>query len=150
MKALGERTILVVEDSDDDWDTVVQAGRTIGIEQRLSRAVDGSACLDLLRGSRALPLMPVFLLLDLNLPGVHGRDVLLAIKGDRRLKALPVIIVTTSSNPRDVSACYRAGANAYHVKPLRYPAYIQLMHALFDYWLAAAHLPHPSADAETP
>lgn len=139
-----ERAVLVVEDSDEDWDTVCVAARAGGFEQRLVRAADSDACLALLRGGRAPhtpALAPALVLLDLSLPGLDGRQLLLDIRHDAATAALPVVVLTTSSNPRDVAACYAGGANAYHAKPLRHDDHLGLLQRLFGYWLVETVLP---------
>lgn len=150
MNELRERAVVVVEDSDEDWDTACLAARPGGFEHRLIRAPDGDTCLALLRAGhaphKAAALAPALLLLDLSLPGQDGRQVLLQIKHDAGLAALPVVVLTTSSNPRDVQACYAAGANAYHVKPLRHSDHLALLRGLFTYWLVDAVLPEMSQD----
>lgn len=145
MTPLHEASVLVVEDSDEDWDTVLQVARETGFEALLRRAVDGDACLALLRGADGVPLKPVLVLLDLSLPGIDGREVLAAIKADPALHATPVVVCSTSSNPLDVAACYAAGVNAFHVKPLRHDRHLQALRLLFDYWLSGALLPVPHA-----
>jgi CheY-like chemotaxis protein len=143
--------VLVVEDSDEDWDTICQAARQGGYEARLQRVLDGDACMSLLhecsngRDRASTPPLPALVILDLNLPGTDGRDVLVAIKGDQHLKALPVVVCSTSSSPRDIAFCYAAGVNAFHVKPVHYNDHLQVVRDLLDYWLARARLPERAA-----
>ena len=131
--------IIIVEDSDEDFDTVVQAVRKAGVVAEVRRATTGGGCLDLLRGSSAV--RPAMVLMDLNTPGTDGREALATIKGDDALKLLPVVVFSTSSDPRDLTFCYAAGANAYHVKPVRYPDHLQLVVELLTYWLGRVVLP---------
>ena len=133
--------ILVVEDSDEDFDTVQMALKASGLRCAIRRAVNGNECLDLLRGNGRMLPRPVFVLLDLNLPGMDGRDALSLIKGDPDLRDLPVVVLTTSSNPRDMDFCYHAGVNAFHVKPLRHDEHLDLLRGVLGYWLGCAVLP---------
>ena len=133
--------IIIVEDSDEDFDTVVQAVRKAGIVAEVGRATTGGGCLDLLRGASAV--RPAVVLMDLNTPGTDGREALAAIKADPALRAVPVVVLSTSANPKDVDFCYQAGANAYHVKPVRYPDHLQLVVDLLTYWLGRVALPDP-------
>lgn len=133
--------IIIVEDSDEDFDTVVQAVRKAGILADVQRARTGGGCLDLLRG--AIAVRPALVLMDLNTPGTDGREALAAIKGDDALKLFPVVVFSTSADPRDLAFCYAAGANAYHVKPVRYPDHLQLVVELLTYWLGRVTLPGP-------
>jgi len=141
LQLLSDSYVLVVEDSDEDWDTALQAAQQSGCAHRLIRAADGSTGLALLRGDGAPPLQPAFVLLDLNLPGLDGRTLLAEIKADAETRQLPIVVFSTSSNPRDVAASYAAGANAYHVKPVSFNAHLGKLRSLFDYWLANAVLP---------
>ena len=125
--------IVLVEDSDDDHDTVREAVRLSGLPASLRRVSNGDECLALLR--RGAAERPAFVMMDLNTPSTDGRETLRQIKADPLLKAIPVVVVTTSANPRDVDFCYQCGANAYHVKPTRYPEHLQMLTGLFDYWL---------------
>lgn len=136
-----EELILVLEDSDEDFDTVLEALQKAGLKYEVRRATTGDGCLKLLRGNGEPPLRPAFVLLDLNTPGLDGRDALGEIKADARLRTLPVVIFTTSSNPRDLELCYERGANAYHVKPVRYPEYLSTLQQVFAYWLGSVTLP---------
>ncbi len=80
--------------------------------------------------------VPALLMLDLNTHGSDGRDVLHAIRPNEALRALPIVVLSTSSNPRDVDFCYVCGANAYHVKPVQYGEYRQLLEQILGYWLS--------------
>jgi CheY-like chemotaxis protein len=73
--------------------------------------------------------------MDLNSHGVDGREALVAIKTDDSLKEIPMVVLTTSANPKDVAFCFQAGANAYHVKPVRHDEYLKLLGSLLHYWL---------------
>ena len=134
--------LVVVEDSDEDFDTLFEAAREAGITQTIHRVDTGGDCLALLRGQRndaliPLPALPALILMDLNSHGVDGREALVTIKSAPRLKEIPVVVLTTSANPKDVAFCYQAGANAYHVKPVRYDQYRLLLSGLLQYWLYA-------------
>lgn len=133
--------IIIVEDSDEDFDTVQQAIKKAGIVAEVRRAITGGVCLDLLRGTDAI--RPSMVLMDLNTPGTDGREALAAIKADPELKAYPVVVFSTSSNPKDLAFCYAAGANAYHLKPIQYPEYLQIVIDVLTYWLERVALPDP-------
>jgi two-component system, response regulator len=129
--------LVVVEDSDEDFDTLVEAAAAVGVTQTIHRAASGGDCLAMLRGESDLHLsvLPALILMDLNSHGVDGREALVAIKNDSALKLIPLVILTTSANPKDVAFCYQAGANAYHVKPVRHDHYLLMLRALLQYWL---------------
>lgn len=130
---------LLVEDSDEDAETVEQALRQSGINVTLQRVCSGDACMVALNQPAAR--LPVLILLDLNTPGMDGREALCIIKSDAALTSIPVVVVSTSSNPRDLESCYRTGANAYHVKPMCYPDDVTAMIGLLNYWLTRVTLP---------
>ena len=69
------------------------------------------------------------------MPGLDGRDILLEIKNDEKLRLLPVVIFTTSSNPRDIQSCYCNGANSYHLKPIDLHDFEAVVEVIVDYWL---------------
>lgn len=81
------------------------------------------------------------MLLDLNTPGDDGRDVLRAIRENAQLRTMPLVVLSTSDNPRDLEFCYQSGANAYHTKPMSFPAHLQTLRRIFDYWLGSVALP---------
>ena len=136
------QTIVVVEDNDEDFETVVEAARRTGLPYRLHRASSGGECLSLLHASlQQRSSLPALLLLDLNTPGDDGRDTLKRIKACSQLRAIPTVILSTSANPRDVDFCYANHANAYHTKPVSHPAHLKTLQDIFSYWLDCALLP---------
>ena len=126
--------LLIVDDDPGVRAVLRRALGSAGLPARF--AVDGRQALAL-----ADQRWPAVVLLDLNTPGLDGRATLQEIKQDPALRFLPVVVFTTSSNPRDLAFCYGAGANAYHVKPVRYPEHLQVVRALLGYWLGAVTLP---------
>jgi len=125
--------VILVEDSDEDADTLEQAVLRCAAKVQLRRVPTGDACMALLQQPRTA--LPALVLMDLNTPGTDGRETLRMIKSDPSLSTIPVVVVSTSANPRDVDYCYRAGANAYHLKPVRYAEHLEAMVAVLGYWL---------------
>jgi CheY-like chemotaxis protein len=132
-------TVVLVEDSDEDADTAETAFIGSGVAASLRRVTSGDACIALLKTPGQL--MPALVVMDLNTPGMDGRKALSFIKSDFLLKAIPVVILSTSASPQDRDFCYAAGANAYHVKPIRYPDHLQVVESLLKYWLVEVALP---------
>lgn len=136
------RPILVVEDSDEDFATVLDAAKRGGVTHEIRRAVSGDECLRLLRTpAQTQNEVPALILLDLNTPRDDGRDALREIKQDERLRALPLVVLSTSANPRDLAFCYASGANAYHVKPVNHLLHLQVLEQIFSYWLNSVVFP---------
>jgi CheY-like chemotaxis protein len=139
------RHILVVEDSDEDFETVQDAALQGACVHPVVRASSGHECMQMLRlcrdSQRSREVLPLLVLLDLNLPGDDGRDVLRQVRGDEMLCTLPLVVLSASSNPRDLQFCYANGANAYHVKPVIYAAHLKVLQDIFGYWLGSAMLP---------
>ncbi|MGX9728765.1 MAG: response regulator [Candidatus Electronema sp. VV] len=138
--------ILLVEDSDVDYETVLRAFRKGQLRSRVIRCEDGDEALDYLhrRNRFAAPSAaprPALVLLDLNLPGTDGREVLEEMKSDPALKDIPVIVMTTSSDPRDVERCYKYGANSYVAKPVSFEGYMEAVRRLHSYWFETVMLP---------
>ena len=131
--------LVIVEDSDEDFDTVQEAVKRAGFPAELVRAATGGDGLTVLRAQ--VPTRPTLVLMDLNTPGTDGRDALAEIKVDPALKSVPVVVLSTSANPKDVVFCYAAGANAYHVKPVRYQDHLTVLIDLLTYWLSRTVLP---------
>ena len=93
---------------------------------------------------------PGIILLDLNLPGTDGREVLAEIKGEHALADIPVVVLTTSADHRDVEACYQAGANSYVQKPVNLDAFMEAIQRLHDYWFDVVILPERVLIMDTP
>lgn len=143
------RTLLVVEDSDEDFEATLRTLKKIGATAQISRCVDGDDALDRLfsRGIYSPPSempTPSLILLDLNLPATDGREVLEQIKRDEKLKSIPVVVLTTSSNPKDVDVCYRNGANSYVLKPVNLQQFTDQLKLMYDYWFDMVLLPEPA------
>lgn len=130
--------LVVIEDSDEDFDTVVEAVKRSGVTTEVRRAISGEAGLEILR--ELATDQAVLVLMDLNTPGTDGREALAVLKADPALNSIPVVVFSTSANPKDVGFCYAAGANAYHVKPVRYPEHLQLVIDLVGYWFGRVTL----------
>ena len=138
--------ILLVEDSPEDFEATLRAFRKSGLKNTVVRCENGDQALDYLyrRGEYADPASsprPGVVLLDLNLPGTDGRQVLSEIKGDERLRDIPVVVLTTSSDERDINACYRSGANSYIQKPVDVDGFMKAIERLNGYWFEVVILP---------
>ncbi|TGE27764.1 response regulator [Hymenobacter metallicola] len=122
-----------------------RAFRKHALPNQLLRCEDGDQALQYLQGygkhENWPQQLPVFVLLDLNLPGTDGRTVLETLKRDPRLQSIPVIIFSTSTNSRDIEDCYRLGANSYLTKPIEYAALEEKTRLLVRYWLNTSELP---------
>ena len=138
--------ILLVEDNNEDFETTKRALRKAGLRNNLRRCEDGDEALDYLRrsGKYADPKTsprPGIILLDLNLPGTDGREVLREIKTDKRLRTIPVIVLTTSDDERDIQYCYSSGANSYLHKQVDLTGFYAAIQRLKNYWFEIVILP---------
>ena len=138
--------VLLVEDSPDDVDFARRALARSGIAHRLVVAEQGDRALALLTGHEQepgceRPLRPALVLLDLNIPGIGGRELLARIKGDPDLRSTPVVVLSTSQHRIDVESCYRAHANGYHSKSDDLAEYQQTARQIMEYWLSAVLRP---------
>lgn len=130
--------LLLVEDDDDHAELVLAALERHDARHRATRARDGADALDRLfrRGEHADPAddLPDVILLDLNLPRVGGLDVLTAVKQDGALRAIPVVVLTTSDAEGDRAEAYQRHANSYLVKPVDFGQLEAMIHELGEYW----------------
>ena len=135
--------ILLVEDSPEDFEATQRAFRRSGLKNPIVRCEDGEEALEYLyrRGRHTDAVRPGVILLDLNLPGTDGRQVLTEIKKDDTLKQIPVVVLTTSADERDISACYSAGANSYIQKPVDIDGFVKAIERLNGYWFEVVILP---------
>lgn len=135
--------ILLVEDSAADIRLTQEALRDAKFANELHVVRDGERALDYLhnRGEFADAPRPDFVILDLNLPRKDGKEVLREIKGDPELRAIPIAVLTTSSQERDIVQSYQLGANCYLTKPLDIDEFIAVVQAVQDFWLGMVRLP---------
>lgn len=145
-EAADTRPLLVLEDNNEDFATLRRLMRKQGLTNPVFRCVTGEQLLDFLRhqGCYSDPVTaprPVLILLDLNVPGKDGRMVLQEIKSEEALKQIPVAVLSTSANAKDVAFCYAHGVNTYLVKPVDLEKLTRTVRLFFEYWLMAAVLP---------
>lgn len=143
MTQVFESPLLIVEDSDEDYVALERLMQKMAVKNPIYRCTDGDEALDfvlhdgqLLKSSDS-PQRPAVILLDLNLPGTDGREVLAYLKQDKLFTDIPIVIFTTSDNPQDVEFCYQAGANGYLIKPMGFEQLEETVQAFVDYWLIA-------------
>lgn len=143
-----ENVILLVEDNPDDVELTKRAFEKCHIANKMVVACDGQEALDYLfaQGSHAgqeAALTPRVVLLDLNLPKVSGLDVLRRLRADERTKRLPIVILTTSVEERDVVTSYNFGASSYVRKPVDFSQFLEAAKQLGLYWLVLNEPPPP-------
>jgi CheY-like chemotaxis protein len=143
--------MLIVEDSDEDFEAIQRFLQRSPKAIPIQRCVNGEQALAFLyrTGSYATgesAPRPGTIVLDLNLPGIDGREVLRRIKQDTNLKTIPVVVFTTSNNPKDVEDCYQFGVNSYIVKPIDFEQLKRDIQMLVDYWFEVTTLPNCSED----
>ncbi|GHO45298.1 response regulator [Ktedonospora formicarum] len=138
--------LLVVEDSDEDFEILQWALKKLSITVPVYRCCDGDEALDFLyrRAGYESPEKaprPAIILLDLKLTATDGREVLETIKHDEMLKSIPVIIWTNSSDPKDIEVSFRQGASSYILKPLTLEKLLEAIALLNHYWFGVVALP---------
>lgn len=143
--------IMLIEDNEDDYEATARSFRDNHFVNPLQWCRSGQEALDYFSGCGVYAeetaraefgaFLPDLVLLDLNMPGVDGRHVLAQMKKDERLKHIPVVILTTSSDHHDVSQCYALGASTYIQKPVSFDGLTRAVRAMKDYWFGVALLP---------
>lgn len=138
--------ILLVEDNPDDEALTLRAFKKNGIPNTVVVARDGVEALNYLFGreqAQALASrpLPALILLDLKLPRIDGLEVLRHLRANARTATLPVVVLTTSREPRDVDAAYRLGANSYIRKPVDFEQFIETLGRIGVYWLELNEAP---------
>lgn len=135
--------ILLVEDSLADVRLMQEVLRDTGLPHQLVVAGDGESALRMLRaeGEFRSQAPPDIVLLDLNLPGIDGHEVLRTIKQDPALKRTPVLVLSTSAAEADIAAIYDAHANCYLTKPVDLADFFRIAESLRDFWLRLVKLP---------
>jgi CheY-like chemotaxis protein len=136
-------TIVMVEDDEGHARLIEKNLRRAGISNELVHCNTGRKALDYLFNEKANFAYPeqILILLDLNLPEVDGYEVLKKIKNDERTKLTPVIILTTTDNPRQIDRCYELGCNVYITKPVEYEQFAEAIKQL-GYMLTIVKLPN--------
>jgi CheY-like chemotaxis protein len=137
---MNNKTILLVEDNPDDEALALRALQKNNITTEVVVAHDGADALEYLfsEGSysgRDTRIMPDLILLDLKLPKINGLEVLRRIRDDKRTQCIPVVILTTSNEERDLNDSYVLGANSYICKPVGFAQFNQTVEQLGFYWL---------------
>jgi CheY-like chemotaxis protein len=145
--------ILLVEDNPYDAELTVSALKRSRLSNRVDLVHDGAEALDYIFATgayadRAINECPRVILLDLKLPKVDGIEVLRQIKSDSRTKHIPVVVLTSSKEDRDLDRCYDLGANSYIVKPVDFDQFLDVVKQLELYWVLVNQLPrHPGSGA---
>ena len=137
---MNNKLILVVEDNSDHLELTVLALEQHGVKAEIAVARDGAAALDFLFGrgahaDRDTKKQPNLVLLDIRLPKLSGLDVLVSLRANPLTAAVPVVMLTSSSEASDIAASYRSGANGFVRKPVDFGAFSEKLHSLQSYWL---------------
>lgn len=127
--------ILLVEDNPDDAELTLHALRKAKLANEIHVLRDGAEALDFLHGPQATQSKPRVILLDLKLPKVSGLEVLKRLKADPATSKIPVVVMTSSREDRDVEEAYKLGVNSYVVKPVEFEGFTQAVCNLGLYWL---------------
>jgi chemotaxis family two-component system response regulator Rcp1 len=135
--------ILLVEDSPDDASLTMEALQEGRVRNNISLVEDGVAALAFLRreGGYASAPRPDLILLDLNLPRKNGREVLAEIKQDPSLRRIPVVIMTSSDDEKDILAAYNLYVNCYVTKPVDLDQFVRVVKSIEHFWFTVVKLP---------
>jgi len=148
MAASGPLVILLAEDDEGHAYLIRQNLEDCGIANEVVHVPDGQEALDYIRceGAHAgrVPDGPLLLLLDLNMPRVGGEEVLRQLKADPRTDQLPVIVLTTTDDPREVRRCYELGCSSYVTKPVEYDRFVEAVRRL-GLFLSIVRVPREDA-----
>ena len=138
--------ILLIEDNLDDYEATLRSLKKSEILNPVRWCKGGQDALDYLNKSGRYAnddsiRLPNLILLDLNMPGIDGRQLLEHIKKNDTLKRIPVVILTTSSDSKDVERCYATGASTYIQKPVSFDGLTATFRTMKNYWFGVALLP---------
>jgi two-component system response regulator len=152
---MSAKTILLIEDNPKDEALTLRALRKSGIVNEVAVTRDGAEALDFLFSTGAYAArnpaeVPTLVLLDLNLPKVGGFEVLKRLRADERLKLLPVVILTSSDEEKDLIEGYERGANSYVRKPVEFSEFANAVQQLGLYWLILNESAPPSRRGSSP
>lgn len=140
--------ILLVEDNQDDLEMTLRALRKVNLANRIQIARDGVEAIEFIFGEgphagRNVGNGPKVILLDLKLPKIDGMEVLRRVKTDPRTKMIPVVVLTSSKEQKDVVESYHLGVNSYIVKPVNFERFAAAVTELGMYWLLLNQPPNP-------
>jgi CheY-like chemotaxis protein len=140
-------TILMIDDDEEDFILVKDALESKLVKVDLYWAQDGDEALEFLlrRGDYADAPVPNLILLDLQMPGKNGFEVLMDLKAQEALRKIPVVILTSSADEKHVARGYNIGASSFMLKPLSFDEMADAMQSLCEYWFALVQLPKSSA-----
>lgn len=146
MTGFDEVEILLVEDNPEDAEMTLRALKKCNLANKVHHVKDGAEALAFVfaTGSysqRTIEDLPKVVLLDLKLPKVDGLEVLSKIKADERTRSMPVVVLTSSKEDRDVVDSYRLGVNSYIVKPVEFEKFLSAVEQLGLYWLLVNRVP---------
>lgn len=141
-----EVEILLVEDNPNDIELSLRALKKHNLANKVRVVTDGAEALDFIFGEEFYPgkgnTGPKAILLDLKLPKVDGLEILRRLKSDERTRSIPVVVLTSSREERDVVESYRLGVNSYIVKPVEFESFVKAVSDLGYYWLLLNQPPH--------
>ncbi|HTE24991.1 response regulator [Flavitalea sp.] len=137
-KNVGE--ILLVEDNMDDAALTIRALKKVNLADSVIHLEDGQEALDYLFGGK-YTIKPKVIMLDIKMPRVDGIEVLRRVKADESTRAIPVVIMTSSSEEKDLIASYQLGVNSYVVKPVEFENFAKAVSELGMYWLLTNQIP---------
>lgn len=132
--------LLLVEDSPTDVMLVEEALETVDAPVELDVADNGLVAIRMMRERLSSTSMPSLVILDLNMPGLSGFDVLKEVNEDPDLRRVPVVVMSTSAAPDDIARSYDLGARAYIVKPSRFADLVEVLDATCRFWFRTARL----------
>jgi len=143
MRADIAQPIVIIDDSYEDVEITTHLLKELGVGHPVVHLPDGEATRLYIQnsGNDGHGPRPVFILLDLNLPVVHGHDLLLEIRRSDWVRTVPVLILSTTNNPRDVERCYASGANSFFTKPVDFDKQRRMLAVICEYWLGYAATP---------
>ena len=135
--------ILLVEDNEGDIVLTLEAFNDVKLKNTISVVRDGEEALQYLhqQGPDMSATPPDFILLDINLPKMDGKEVLTYIKNHDKFKSIPVVMLTTSSSEKDVAESYASFANCYITKPVDFEKFIQVIRSIEEFWISIVQLP---------
>jgi two-component system response regulator len=154
MKQESNPDILLVEDSPEDAELTLHALRREGLGNRIVLVHDGEEALEFLfccgqYSERSFDHPPRLVLLDLKLPRVNGNEVLNRVKGDSRTKDIPVVVLTSSKEDRDLASSYSLGANSFIQKPVDFDQFRATVKTVGTYWMVTNQSPVVSHGSKT-